>query len=207
MKLTVAKALNELKLLDSRISRKINESILAGFTVGKKVMTGFNSVEEIEQRAKSDFQSVNDLIERRNKIKSAVVVSNATTSVEISGKIYTVAEAIELKTSIEYKKHLLNRMKNTYAQYVNHVDNTNQAVKNQLDRHLETLFGKEGKTKVSESDDIVKSYMEQNEAKFIDPINLKTAIEKLTNEIEEFESNVDYELNRSNVITEIEIED
>lgn len=207
MKMTVAKALNELKLLDSRITRRINESVLAGYVIGKKPMTGFDSIEEIEQRAKSDYQSANDLIKQRNKIKSAIVVSNATTPITVAGVNMTVAEAIEMKSFIEYKKSLLNRLKNTYTQYVNHVERTNTTVKNQLDNHLEVMLGKDGKNKIAENDDFVKSYLSQNEAKLIDPLNLKQKIDELTSEIEAFESDVDYELNRSNVITEITIED
>ncbi|HYK73264.1 MAG TPA: hypothetical protein VEV44_09105, partial [Pseudoneobacillus sp.] len=102
MEITIAKGLVELKLLNNRINRVINDSVFAGFTVGKKVMTGFNDIEELEQRAKSDYQSVQDLIKRRNEIKSAIVVSNATTEVQIADKTLTVAEAIERKSSIEY---------------------------------------------------------------------------------------------------------
>ena len=48
-----------------------------------------------------------DLISRRNKIKSAIIMSNAKTVVEVAGKQMTVAEAIDKKSSIEYEKELL----------------------------------------------------------------------------------------------------
>src|SRR5690606_36145264 len=134
---SIAKALVEIKLLDKRINRVINDSVLAGYTVGKKIMTGFSNVEELEVRAKADYQSIKDLIKRRNDIKSAIVVSNANTYVEIAGNKYTVAEAIERKTSIEYEKDLLNKLKTTYANVVRHVDRVNEDVKNRLDKQLE----------------------------------------------------------------------
>lgn len=205
MEITITRALAELKLLDKRIQRSINDSVLAGYTVGKKIMTGFNSVEEIEQRAKSDYQSIQDLIKRRNDIKGAIVVSNATTRVEIAGNTMTVAEAIERKSSIDYDKMLLNRLRSTYSSIVNQVDRVNEEVKNRLDRQLEVLYGKEGKSKAIENEELTKAFKEDNEAKMIDSLNLKNRIEKLTKDIEDFETEVDFVLSESNTITRIDV--
>lgn len=207
MEMTITRALSELKMLDKRIQRAIQEAVLGGYTIGKKPMTGFHSVDEIEKRAKSDFQSIQDLIKRRNQIKSAIVISNATTEVEIAGKKMTVAEAIERKTSIQYEQQLLNKLKQTYTILVNKVDQVNEDVKNRLDKHLETLYGKEGKVKASENEELIKPFLEENEAKFIDPIRLKDRIDELAKEIEEFLMEVDYALSESNTITRITIED
>lgn len=205
MQISIAKGLVELKLLDKRINRTINDSVLAGFTVGKKVQTGFANTEEIEKRAKSDYQSIKDLIKRRNEIKSAIVVSNATTMVDVAGKSMTVAEAIERKSSIDYDKMLLNKLKQTFTSIVTHVDRVNDDVKNRLDKQLEILYGKEGKTKAVENEELTKAFKEDNEAKFIDPINLKDKIEKLQAEIEDFEAEVDLILSESNALTKITI--
>ncbi|MFS0657375.1 hypothetical protein AB1L07_01955 [Niallia alba] len=205
MEITITRALAELKLLDKRIQRTINESVLAGYTVGKKFMTGFNSVEEIEKRSKSDYQSIQDLIKRRNEIKSAIVVSNATTQVEIAGQSMTVAEAIERKTSINYDKLLLNKLRSTYSQLVSHVDRVNEDVKNRLDKQLEVLYGKDGKTKAIENEELTRAFKEDNEAKFIDSLNLRDKIEQLTKEIEDFETEVDFILSESNTITRITV--
>lgn len=207
MELTITRALAELKMLDKKINRAISESTFAGFVVGKNPMTGFNNVEEIETTAKSNYQSVNDLISRRNKIKSAIVVSNATTQVEVGEYAMTVAEAIERKTSIEYDKQLLNKMKNTYSTIVNHVDRVNDEVKQRLDKHLETLYGKEGKVKAGENEELIKPFLQENEAKFIDPLKLKNKIEQLESEIEQFEMEVDHALSEINTLTRITIED
>lgn len=205
MEISIAKGLVELKLLDKRIHRTINDSILAGYTIGKKAMTGFANTEEIEKRSKSDYQSIQDLIKRRNEIKSAIVVSNANTLVDVAGVSMTVAEAIERKSSIEYDKMLLNKLKQTYANIVNHVDRVNDEVKNRLDKQLEILYGKDGKNKAAENEELTKVFKEDNEAKFIDPINLKEKIDKLQVEIEDFEANVDLALTENNALTKITI--
>lgn len=207
MQMTVQKALTEIKMLDNRINRAIQNSVLGGYIVGKKPMTGYNTTDEIVQRAKSDYQSVTDLIKRRNQIKSKVVLSNATTEVTVAGKTMTRAEAIERKDSISFDQALLNKMKNVYSQLVNKVDAVNNEAKLRLDKQLEVLYGKDGKAKVDESADIVKLFNESNEAKLIDPLNLKEQIEKLEKDIEDFLSEIDSTLVESNVMSTIEIDD
>ena len=80
----------------------------------------------MESRAKADYQSIEALIKRRNAIKSAIVVSNATTKIEVAGVKMTVAEAIERKTSISYDIQLLDKLKEVYADLVGEAENVNQ---------------------------------------------------------------------------------
>lgn len=205
--MTVARALSELKLLDARIYRAINDATLGTYSVGGKVLSGYNSTEDIEKQAKADYQSAQALIKRRNTVKSAIVKSNAETDVVVAGVKMTRAEAIERKTSISYDKTLLAKMKSVYAHMTSRVDNINEEVKERLDGQLEVLFGREGKPSTQEIENITKTFKDNNEAKLIDPIGLKKQINKLTEEIESFEQEVDHVLNESNTLTRIAIED
>ncbi|MGG3800599.1 hypothetical protein [Metabacillus fastidiosus] len=145
------------------------------------------------------------MIKRRNVIKSAIVLSNATTSVEIAGEKYTVAEAIERKTSIEYEQQLLEKMKREFAATTRQVEDINDEVKEQLDRQLEILYGREAKLKVDESNELTKSYRDKHEAKIVDPLKLRDTYEKLKKRIDEFLTEVDFVLSTSNTLTEIEV--
>lgn len=205
VEMTVARGLVELKTLDARITRAIKNATFGDYTVGGKTKSNFNSVEEIEKKAKADHQSIQDLISRRNNIKSAIVSSNAKAKVIVDNVEMTVAEAIERKTSIEYDKVLLLNMKRQYVDITSIVDDINDEVKNRLDNHLETLFGKEGKPSKQAVDDISKAFNRDNEAKFIDPISLKDKIDKLEESIENFEMEVDHALNESNVMNKIKV--
>lgn len=202
--MTVARGLSELKLLDARINRVISDAKFINVKIGGKLPTGFKKLEDVENRAKSDIQSSHDLISRRNKIKSAIVVSNAVTYIEVANVKMTKAEAIERKTSIEYDKTLLRKMKSNYAEAVEKVDKINHEMKERLDSHLETLFGKEGKTSASMNEDVVKLFKSDNEAELIDTLNLHDKIVKLEKEIEDFENEVDFALSESNVMTKIQ---
>jgi hypothetical protein len=80
--LTITKALVELKLLDSRINNGITKLLPVEVIEGDRPPSGFKSVAEFNQAATSLLQSVQDLIERRQKIKNAIVKSNAVTLVD-----------------------------------------------------------------------------------------------------------------------------
>ncbi|MEK4029196.1 MULTISPECIES: hypothetical protein [Bacillaceae] len=205
MKISITRALAELKLLDKRIQTTMNQTPFISYAVGNKPVSGFATNKEFEDKAKSAYQSTLDLIKRRNAIKSAIVLSNAMTQVEIAGNQYTVAEAIERKTSIQYEQQLLRKMKQEFSLVTDQVEDINDEVKQQLDRQLEVLYGREAKLKAEESNELTKSYREKHEAKIVDPLKLRQEYERLEQKIDEYLTEVDFVLSTSNTLTEIEI--
>ena len=207
-KMLVTEALNELKTLASRIERATRECDLITATkkVDKNAKAGI-SREDFNKKAISDFQSVKDLIKRREAIKAAVIASNAVTEVEIAGEKMTVAKAIDTKSSIEYFSNLLDRMKFQYSSALSTVEKVNRQVEVNIDQMVLAAYGKEGKEKISEAtfDAIAKPYKAANEAELVDPLKLKDEIDKLEKYIEEFTSTVDSKLQISNCMTYIEI--
>lgn len=208
MEMTITRALAELKLLDKRITGKIhNTTFVEPNKKSADKVARIYTRSEFDEKVKSEYQSILDLIERRKKIKSAIVESNAITHVEIGGKTYTVAEAIERKNSIEYEKQLLATMKAQYKLALASVNRENERVQETLDKLLETMLGKEAKNVTIESNEMAKKYLEDNEYEIVDPLKIVEKIETLEKEIDEFESEVDFVLSESNTITKISIED
>lgn len=121
-----------MKLLDKRIKTVMNSAAFVDFAIGEKAVNGYTSNKEYEDKVQSAYQSVKDLMKRRNDIKSAIVLSNAMTRVKIADKEYTVAEAIERKTSIQYEVQLMQKMKNEYTKAVNNIQRINEEVKEEL---------------------------------------------------------------------------
>lgn len=107
-KMSLHRALAELKLLDSRIERGINTIVPIGVQQTGRKVNGHYDKAEFEKEVIADFQSVTDLIARRQLIKSAIVQANATTSVKIGGVDYKIAEAINQKVLIDAKKKTCN---------------------------------------------------------------------------------------------------
>lgn len=207
-KILVTEALNELKTLANRIERATRECdlITASKKADKNAKAGI-SKEDFSKKAISDYQSVKDLIKRREAIKSAVIASNAITEVEIAGEKMTVAKAIDTKSSIEYYEILLNKMRVQYSNALATVEKVNKQVEYNIDQMVLTAYGKEGKEKISEAtfDVIAKPYKAANEAELVDPLKLKDEIDKLESYVEEFKATVDSKLQISNCMTYIEI--
>lgn len=196
--ISITRALNELKLLDKRISKHIQSSVFVTHEVNKKVNAKVFTPKE-------DLQSINDLIQRRQIIKSKIMESNAITKVTIAGKTMTVVEAIELKESIKYKKELRDRIAHQVRRARKEIEDINEVAQGRLDSLLQANFGKESKTKDSEMEAISKPFLERNEAKELDPLGIDSVYEKLENEIDDFENEVDFVLSESNSLTKIEI--
>jgi hypothetical protein len=196
--------------LDNRIIKTIsNTSFVTYAKTSETKVTPNKTKTEFTEEAVSGYDSIIGLIERREKIKAAIVASNASTLVEICGKDVTVAAAIDMKNSISYKKRLLNSMKSQYDSSVVNVSRRNETMESKIDDLVATAFGKESKTKVNEDDyrSIADPYRTANEVSLVDPLDIAKKIKSYEEYIEEFESTVDAKLQVSNCVTYIEIED
>lgn len=206
-KMLVTQALNELKTLDSRIDRAIENALLvvAAKTSDKKVKPGCTK-EKFEKEAKAYYQSISDLIKRREVIKSAVVESNAKTMVDICGNTYSVAKVIDMKNSIKYYEELLTEMECQFESAEALMNKNNNNMEQKIDNLIATAYGKESKVNIKsdEYESIAVPYRKSNEYSLVDPIDIKSEIDKLRNYIDEFKSNVDSVLQISNCVTFIE---
>lgn len=196
-----------MKTLDSRIMRAINSAtFVTSAKICEKNVTSNMSKEDFNKNAKADLQSIDDLINRRKNIKAAIVASNAVTMVTVAGVEMTVAAAIERKTSIEYERSLLRQMKNQYLTSQQKVDAKNTEMEAAIERLVATAFGKDSKTNIK-SDDysaIADPYKEKNEWALVDPIDVLNQITKREEEIDDFLSSVDSQLQISNCTVYIE---
>lgn len=207
-KMTIHKALCELKILDSRINNAISSArfCLANKHSNEKV-NGV-TVEEYQETMKASYNKASDLIRRKEAIKRAVVLSNAKTIVKIGGKEYTVAEAIEMNNhGIDLKLQLKNAMKKQYDSAMTAIISKNSVVDDKATEYVVGLFGqKESKTANEEYEKARKSYIEANTMELIDPVNILEKIEALEVEIADFTTEVDSALSVSNALTEITVE-
>ena len=196
MKITITRALTELKTLDKRIQKNIDSGVFVSFH-GK-----FHQPNPRSKLAVADLQSIHDLLERRKKLKSLIVMSNATTKVVICEKEMTVAEAIETKSSIKHYDNLLNRLKAQYAEANRKVENLNERVRSDLER--KTKLSGENELKM----DLIKfskDYMAMHGIVLFDPVNIARKIKELEDYITQFKAEVDFVLTEKNSTTFIEL--
>lgn len=205
MQISVARALTELKTLNSRIENKINgTSFVAGVKKSSKKINNVYLREEFEKDVKSNYDSIVDLIERRKAIKTAIVKSNAETKVLIGGKEYTVADAIERKSSISLDKLLLKHMEVQFRNILAQVERNNDIMEQNLNNLLAQSLGSDKKDLTSMTS-FADSYRNENGFEIINPLKLQEKIEMLKLEIENFEAECDSCLSESNAITKVEI--
>ncbi len=198
-RISVSQALAELKLLRKRIQNVTKDSV---FTVLKKKRDLLDAT-KFSIDAVASYQSYKDLLARYNAIKAAIVLSNATTTVSIGGIEYTVADAVERKKTIEMEKEMLKIMKQQFEvvklDYERHVSSEN----NRVERLIQTELGKDSKTNVEVITQLSETFLAQNRAEIMDPLNLAKEIATLNKSIEEFETKVDWVLSESNGKTTI----
>lgn len=212
-KMTVHKALAELKIIDDRI----NNAIVSGTYViaNKHSNTKIHgmTIDDFKTSMKSDFQKVSDLIARRNAIKRTVVASNAVTKVKVGDVEYTVAEAIEMKNhGMEFKNTLKMYIERQYTNAKNEFDkNSGDSLERRAENYVLSVIQAQPKdSKMAVDSDAMKNlraqYIKDNTYDIIDPIGVKDVIEKLDNEISDFITEVDAALSVSNALTVLDIE-
>lgn len=207
--MTVHKALAELKIIGDRINTAISAGIYVKANKHSNDKINGVSIEEFKKQIQGSWDKVNDLIRRRNAIKRAVVLSNATTKVKVGNEEYSVAEAIEMKNSgMQYKRELMNVLNRQYVEAIRITEKENgETLQQKADNYVVGLYGsKEGKTSVDEIENTKKQFIQNNTFELIDPVKVREKIEALEKEIAEFESEIDAALSCSNSLTEIEIE-
>jgi len=200
--MSITQGLAELKLLDKRLVKGlVNVDWLHISTKTKRV-----NEEEVKKTASSEYQSYMALVKRRDTIKRAIVLSNASTSVRIGTKWSgTVAEAIEHKSSLSYKKKLLERMKDNVRVTELEFKEATSDIESRLDRLLSSELGKDVKTNPDTINALTSSFQENNKVVLVDPLDLKSKIKELEEEIDAFETNVDWVLSETNGKTLINV--
>lgn len=216
--MTVQQALNELKVLDSRVATKVSNlgQETSAVQADKKLLGTQNSrktVQEFLDDAVSKLQSANDLINYRRALKSAVLQSNAVTKVTVADKEMTVAEAIEYKNSISLEWNLVNSLELGITKAELLTAKYNEDVERKLERNIDSILGNEKDRKTQDDLEVIETLRanaEKSKAEIVVPeigkIKLTDYVSKKREELEDFESNVDFILTASNVTTNITIE-
>lgn len=208
--MTVQRALNELKIIDERLSKRLAEFVVIGTkkVSETRVVETRESIVEFENRAKGVLDSVDGLLKRQQELKHAIMTSNATTMIEVAGKTYSVMTAIDRKRTIENEKLVVKYMRDALIRAEYKVNQENDKMESYIQRQTNAMAG--GDLSSKKDDYIIafeKSYREQNSWDLVDPLKLRDLIEQREQEISMFELEIDTALTVSNAITKIEIED
>nr|QBK85898.1 MAG: hypothetical protein LCMAC101_04930 [Marseillevirus LCMAC101] len=198
--LTVTRALAELTTIKKRVEKLTNNTTFIG------TRTTGQAWKDFQPEARANWQAINDLLNRYNNIKFAIIRSNAITRVQVSGMDLTVAEVIVMKECMIQKKTLLQSLRHQRDKTTRGVEQHEREVQKQLDRLLEGLCkGHDGNKDQKQITDVSETYRKNNRCEVVDPINLDKEIEALDRFIDSFNGEVDFVLSESNALTKIDL--
>lgn len=204
--LTLTKALVELKLLSKRIGKRLSSLEPVAVKTGSKFEAAIKSQVDFEREAKATWQALGDLMTRRRKIKTALVMANATTTVEVAGESMTIAEAIERKNMLSVEKEIVMHMRLKLVDAQEKVDKHNRNMEGKLMKLLEATYAKrEAQLSKDDYDRIAKPFQGSNEAKLVDPLNCENTLQKMEDRLDSFSAEVDVCLSIANAKNEITI--
>ena len=207
-KMTVHKALAELKTLDDRINTAIGESVFVRANRHNNTKIFGKTIEEFKADSAASLMSATALINRRNAMKRAVVLSNAITKVEIGGVEYTVAEAIEMNNhGMENLVELRNCLREQYSSVKRMVESENgDKLVKACENYIQATFGTKEKINNPDIEMAQKVYMANNTYDIVTGFDIEKVIKELTDRIDAFKAEVDSALSVSNALTVIEFD-
>lgn len=207
-KMTVHKALAELKTLDDRINSEITGSVFVRANRHNNMKIFGKTIADFMTDTKSSYQSVEALINRRNAMKRAVVLSNAITKVEIGGVEYTVAEVIEMNNhGMENLVDFRDFLRDQYSAVKRMVESENgDKLVKACENYIQATFGTKEKINNPDIETAQKAYMTSNAYDIVTGFDIEKVIKDLTDKIDMFKAEVDSVLSVSNALTVVEFE-
>lgn len=210
MKISITRALSELKVLQKRFDKELAELKAISVQHGM-VLRGNVSIkpEDFKAKAKSMLESIEALERRILMIKTEIQQSNSVTLVKIGSKEMTVLEAIIQKSLIYNRKNILRSLKRQLEEANDQFEKAQSLNDSKVEKQLEDYSSKSSGSKIDSSleKEIRQSVEKLYPVLLIDPCNLSEKIKELEQEIEDFENNVDFALSESNALTLIEVGD
>jgi len=198
---SITRSLVELKTLDNRILKNIENTSFTSFKT-KSRNSGLTS-DDFRKNATANFDSICDLIIRRDKIKNAIVLSNSTTIVEVAGRKMPVSQAIEFKHTIQYKRELVAKLRDQRQIVTIESENHRNRVQTKIDENIRIICGKDAKADAQSIQTISDGITKNDPIEIFDPLGIDKIIADLETEIEDFSANIDFVLSESNAITQI----
>lgn len=207
--MNVHRALIELKTIGGRIQKEVGNTLFVTSNKHSNTKVRGVSLDEFCADTKSQYQSITDLIRRRDAIKRAVTLSNAQQKVTVNGVEYTVAEAIEMKSNgLLYIEHLRDAIVLQLKESEKMADKENRnLLEYRADEYCRATFGStDMKNASKEVLTARETFIKEQTTELVDPIKAREKIKEMDDFISNFYAEVDAVLSVSNATTEITIE-
>lgn len=200
-KMTVARALSELKMLQKRIDKTRDTTVFISTRVPGRVFK--DHVKETQ----SSYKSLCDMMARYEKIKFAVISSNAQTRVTVGKKNLSVAEVIAERECMEQKRRVLEVMRAQRLRAEEEMTRYSEHLEDKMQKWISEMTSGKERASDFELKHLQDQFLEMNKMEYLDPLpqGLDVIIKNLDEEIDVFDKNVDFALSESNAVTVIDV--
>ena len=228
-KMTIRRANHERKMLDKKIQDLGDKTLsgsnaLLGYYQKFHPFIGTKSAEEFEKTVKENWQSLNDLIARREKLNRAVMMANATTMVTVP-KFVTLdqkldlgeevkTEEISISSAIARKQYYLTILKGLMENIRSHttgVANKFAADTKRLNKDMVDQLNKQFGPESSQNAEARIKYQEGIKSNFevvlIDPLKMEDRTKAIRDYLDAYIIEIDSIISKATETTEIEVED
>ena len=203
--MTITRALTKIKTLQKSINSDLKTK---SYIVSVKNSEKGNN-EALFDRVKANQQSIQDRFNTIVKIKARIAESNLNSVVEIAGNKVTVTEALAIKEMMFLKKEYLRSLRSQYSNAEQEVQTAEYSIERTLDSNVSNISSDTDSDQVKSHVDKLKESLEYSMGKFVTSCNGQEPedyIEKVKNEIESFEEEIDFVLSEHNALASIEID-
>lgn len=202
-KITLTRALAEVKLLDKKINSKTSKLRVVDVQEANETIDGLPKGDYAKNVA-FELQALNDLIIQKTKLKSKIMQANATTKLNIGDVEYTILEAIQMKTDINYNIAITKTINSQLSEVKSRVDYNNENLEDNIQQTINAKASSNSSSKTFASD--IRESMEKIAKVSVgNGVEMLKVLEKRTDAEELFLHNVDFALSEINSTTFIEL--
>lgn len=205
-KITIHRALSELKLINKKIATGLTQQVIGSKVKNEAEVVGMTLV-DFEAKLVGNLQSIRKLIENKSKLKAAIEKSNAEVMVKINGVDMTVTEALTIKNhTLTDLKDLHTTLKRLHFSFNDNVNRLNQDIKTKADQYALSMFQGASSISTDKVANVKMEYISSREYEVVDPNKLVEVIDTIEKQIDGFTNEIDYVLSESNARATITIE-
>lgn len=206
--MTLHRALAEIKLIEKRITKSIHNSNFVAVVENTSAPRGFSNQKDFMDQANANYDSISDLIKRRDEIKAALIKANAEHTVKIVGRTMTLAEAIYLRDKgLEEHEELLNKLRRQRTDAAITMETMAANLRERTERHVKEWFTNTDKPTAKEIAEVTEQFEKRYEVRLLDPIEIDQKIEEMDAFIDGFRNEVHFILGEANNSVKIQIAD
>jgi hypothetical protein len=205
MKISLTRLLNEIKLTNKKIDKKLQEDVKYFDVMSSGKLKAYKSEEDMKQTVDAHVKSIDDLITQRDNYKRILLNANNSTTLTVGDAKFTIAEAIAKKETVTQELKWIEKMERQLTEAKVRADNIESTNEAKLDDLIKASIGKDKKTDAKEIEDITNVFRKNNKVTVADPSGVEKLLESKRVLLDEFISNIDFSLSEINAKTEVEI--